>query len=94
VLDCLAFLSIPHDWQLLWQLWLVASHPTMPYTVAVTKDQIRAIRQQLGETTTAFAARFARSGRTVEDWEQGRRNPDPLAVKELQRLAKRLKQRS
>jgi DNA-binding transcriptional regulator YiaG len=53
----------------------------------MTGPQIQALRHSLGENTEAFAARFARSRRTVEDWEQGRRNPDPLALKLLQELA-------
>ena len=54
-------------------------------------NQIRAIRKQLGETTRVFAARFAVSHRTVEDWEQdGRPKPRGLTLKALERLAKRL----
>lgn len=60
--------------------------------------RIKALREQTGENTTTFAARFSRSGRTVEDWEQGRRNPDPLAVSILtaleSKLAKRAKNKS
>lgn len=46
--------------------------------VRLTPAQIRALRKALGESTTAFGARFARSRRAVEDWEQGRRVPDAL----------------
>ena len=52
-----------------------------------TPDRIQALRQSLNEDTATFGARFARSGRTVEDWEQGRRNPDALVLRELDRLA-------
>ena len=38
------------------------------------------LRAALGESTAMFAKRFARSSRTVEDWEQGRRSPDALAL--------------
>ena len=55
----------------------------------MTPDQIKALRASLGENVATFGARFARSGRTVEDWEQGRRRPDALAVKIMERLAKR-----
>lgn len=70
----------------------------MPYTVdmvkptgAWTKQRIGKVRLQLGESVEQFGARFGRSGRTVEDWEQGRRNPDPLVIQALERLEKRLK---
>jgi putative transcriptional regulator len=56
----------------------------------MTPDKIRKLRNSLGENTAAFAARFSRSARTVEDWEQGRRNPDPLAVAEMARIAAKI----
>jgi hypothetical protein len=43
-------------------------------------DDVRALRARLGEDTTTFGARWHRSGRTVEQWEQGRRRPDPLVI--------------
>jgi transcriptional regulator with XRE-family HTH domain len=46
----------------------------------VTPPEIKALRHALGETTQQFGARFARSGRSVEDWEQGRRRPDPFIL--------------
>jgi putative transcriptional regulator len=55
----------------------------------MTAEAIRALRRTLGEDVETFGARFARSGRTVENWEQGRRAPDPLARRELERLAQR-----
>jgi DNA-binding transcriptional regulator YiaG len=57
----------------------------------MTPDAIRALRRALGEDVATFGARFARSGRTVENWEQGHRRPDALAQRELARLARRLK---
>jgi DNA-binding transcriptional regulator YiaG len=54
-------------------------------------ERIQALRHALDEDTAAFGARFARSGRTVEDWEQGRRNPDGLVQRELDRLEQSLK---
>lgn len=53
----------------------------------MTPDQIRALRRALGESTAQFATRFARSARTIEAWEQGRRRPDPLALRLLTALA-------
>jgi DNA-binding transcriptional regulator YiaG len=52
-------------------------------------DHVRAIRAVLGENTATFGARFSVSGRTVEGWEQGRHKPTGLALKALERLAKR-----
>ena len=46
-------------------------------------DDVRAARAALGEDTATFGARWHRSGRTVEDWEQGRRRPDPLVLEQL-----------
>jgi DNA-binding transcriptional regulator YiaG len=57
--------------------------------ITMRPEQIRAIRAALGENTAAFGLRFAVSGRTVEDWEQGRHAPRGLALKALERLAKR-----
>lgn len=72
----------------------------MPYTAAVApqqqvgdwpKEAIAALRERLDESVAEFGARFGRSGRTVEDWEQGRRNPDILVKREMDRIANRLK---
>jgi DNA-binding transcriptional regulator YiaG len=52
----------------------------------MTPERIREIRSLAGENTDEFGQRFSRSGRTVEDWEQGRRNPDPLAIEALAKL--------
>jgi DNA-binding transcriptional regulator YiaG len=57
---------------------------------AWTSQRIQALRHALDEDTATFGARFARSGRTVEDWEQGRRNPDGLVQRELDRLEQSL----
>jgi DNA-binding transcriptional regulator YiaG len=54
-------------------------------------DEVRALRAALREDTATFGARWHRSGRTVEDWEQGRRQPDPLAVDGIRALAARTK---
>lgn len=57
----------------------------------MTPDQIKALRNTLGESTDDFGKRFARSGRTVEDWEQGRRNPDPLILSMLAQISPKKK---
>lgn len=44
----------------------------------MTPKRIAALRRRLGENVSTFGARFFRSGRTVEDWESGRRRPDKL----------------
>jgi DNA-binding transcriptional regulator YiaG len=54
-------------------------------------EDIRTIRAALGEDTATFGARWHRSGRTVEDWEQGRRQPDPLVLEGLQEIRAYLK---
>lgn len=53
--------------------------------------QVRALRRALEESTAVFGARLAKSGRTIEDWEQGRRQPDRLASRELARIAREYK---
>lgn len=40
---------------------------------------VRAVRQRLGMSQTAFARRFRLSAASIRDWEQGRRRPDPAA---------------
>lgn len=54
-----------------------------------TPVKIQALRANLGETVEAFAERFGRSGRTVEDWEQGRRRPDVMVLLAMQKLSRR-----
>jgi hypothetical protein len=56
-----------------------------------TAEEVRAIRTALGEDTATFGQRWHRSGRTVEDWEQGRRQPDPLVLDGLQEMRAYLK---
>lgn len=57
-------------------------------------EEVRALRAALGENTTTFAARWHRSGRTIEDWEQGRRQVDAFALAEMRKLAGRRKARA
>jgi len=52
-------------------------------------DEVRALRAALQEDAATFGARFKRSGRTVEGWEQGRRQPDALALDMIRSLAAR-----
>jgi putative transcriptional regulator len=40
---------------------------------------VRGLREHLGLTQTEFAERFALSERTVQEWEQGRSQPDAPA---------------
>jgi DNA-binding transcriptional regulator YiaG len=55
----------------------------------MTPREIQALRRVLGEDVATFGRRFLKSGRTIENWEQGRRAPDALAQRELERLAQR-----
>ena len=52
-----------------------------------TPARVQALRHACGDTTEQFAARFARSRRSIEDWEQGRRNPDALCQRVMDSLA-------
>jgi DNA-binding transcriptional regulator YiaG len=49
--------------------------------------RVKALRSALRENTAAFAVRFARSPRTIEDWELGRRKPDALCRRILDVIA-------
>lgn len=50
-------------------------------------DEVRALRSALKENTATFGARWHRSGRTVETWEQGLRRPDPFVLEGIRKLA-------
>ena len=54
-------------------------------------EEIRAIRAALAENTATFGARWRRSGRTVEDWEQGRAEPDAFVLENIRALTSRRK---
>jgi len=56
-------------------------------------EEVRALRAELEEDTATFAARWHRSGRTVETWEQGTRQPDPLVLEGMRALAARTKKK-
>jgi len=49
-------------------------------------EEIKQLRASLGESTEEFGARFCKSGRTVEGWEQGMRSPDPLVITLIAKL--------
>jgi len=51
-------------------------------------QQIRHLRRNLGLNTADFGALVGVSGRTCEDWEQGRRTPSVPAQKIMAQLAK------
>ena len=53
-------------------------------------DEVRALRAALEENTATFGARWHKSGRTVENWEQGRGKPDPFVLEAMRALAGRL----
>lgn len=55
----------------------------------MTPEQIKTLRKYLTETTSQFGERFFRSGRTVEDWEQGRSKPDRLVIEKMEQLQRR-----
>ena len=44
--------------------------------VTLTPDEVRAIRQRSGLSQTAFATAYGLNLRTLQDWEQGRTQPD------------------
>ena len=52
-----------------------------------TPDRVQALRNAFGENTAQFSSRFARSPRTIEDWELGRRNPDKLCQRMMDVMA-------
>lgn len=54
---------------------------------SMAPEQIKRLRESLGETQKVFAERFERSVRSVENWEQGVCRPDALVLRELCRLA-------
>lgn len=49
---------------------------------------VKSIRQRMGLTQAAFAARFGFSVGTVRDWEQGRTQPEPTSRVLLTVIAK------
>ena len=69
---------------------ILTRRATLAYSFFVTiADEIRALRATLHENTATFGARWRRSGRTVEQWEQGRRDPDAFVLEQIRTLAAR-----
>jgi DNA-binding transcriptional regulator YiaG len=56
-------------------------------------EEVRALRTALREDTATFAVRWRKSGRTIENWEQGRSVPDAFVVEGMRALAARTKKR-
>jgi DNA-binding transcriptional regulator YiaG len=54
-------------------------------------EEVRSLRAALDEDTATFAARWHRSSRTIENWEQGRAEPDAFVVANMRKLAARTK---
>ena len=57
-------------------------------TSQYTPREIRHLRRSLGLNASDFGTLVGVSGRTIEDWEQGRRKPSGPARKIMERLAK------
>jgi putative transcriptional regulator len=49
---------------------------------------VRTVRERLGISQTAFAARYGIAPVTLRDWEQGRKAPDRTAMSYLKVIAK------
>jgi putative transcriptional regulator len=54
---------------------------SLPVRIAasMTPERIKAIRKAVAKSPKDFAKRFGIPARTLEGWEQGRRQPDPAA---------------
>ena len=57
--------------------------------VYLTPEQIKAVREKVGVSQSAFAAMLNVSIRTLQEWEQGRRQPNGPARSLLAVAAKR-----
>ena len=58
----------------------VKGQKPLPVVAAVPAAvDVRAVRRRIGLSQAAFARRFGINPRTVQDWEQGRYRPDPMA---------------
>lgn len=53
----------------------------VPLSPAAVPEQldVRSIRRKTGLSQAAFSSRFGVNRRTLQDWEQGRNRPDPMA---------------
>jgi DNA-binding transcriptional regulator YiaG len=79
-------MSIPGDHTTLQYTTQPPCRNLKPMTIA---KEVKALRAALGESAATFAARWHRSPRTVETWEQGTRQPDPLVLEGMRALAAR-----
>ena len=50
-----------------------------PNAPSLTAERVKAIRNSVAKTSREFSRRFGVPVRTLEGWEQGRRQPDPAA---------------
>ena len=53
-------------------------------------EEILQLRKKMGLSIRAFADKIGVNKATIVNWEQGRRTPKGLALKELERMAKRV----
>lgn len=53
-------------------------------------EEVRALRAALQENTATFGQRWRKSGRTIEGWEQGLRQPDAFVLEAMRQLAARM----
>lgn len=51
-----------------------------PEPIAITADEVRAIRKRLNLSQAVFARKLRTSVRTYQGWEQGKTKPNPQAV--------------
>jgi putative transcriptional regulator len=56
--------------------------------IDVAEPDVKAVREKVGVSQSAFAALLGVSARTLQDWEQGRRKPSGPA-RSLLRIAER-----
>ena len=49
-------------------------------------EKIKHIRKKKKLNTSQFGELIMKSGRTIENYEQGRREPDALAVREIEKI--------
>jgi DNA-binding transcriptional regulator YiaG len=57
-------------------------------------DEVRNLRVALQENTATFGARWQKSGRSIENWEQGRTEPDAFVLEAIRKLAARTKKKA
>ena len=57
-------------------------------------EEVRALRAALEENTATFGKRWQKSGRTIEGWEQGLRQPDAFVLEAMRALARTTQKRA